>query len=407
MDRPEQNENGNTNPIQTEFTILDYILIIAKWKKLIFVSCLLAATISVVISLVVPTWWTAKATIFVGGSASSSSQLSGLNIPIDLSGLLGGGGDDGERYLAILNSRRLREGVVKRFDLVKEYDVDYVESAIEVLGSNLQIDYDFKESSITIWASYKEDSLKCVELVEYIVGALDSINKELGTEKARFFRQFLEKRYAQAVEDLKTAETKLNTFQNKHGIVEFEAQAQKSMEVIAEMYKAIIATEVEYDFSVKTLGANHPQVNLLKTKLTELRQNLSSLEKGREDLSMIKSSKLLPDLGMEYFRNFRNVEINIAILEFLTPQYEQAKLQESKDTPTLQVLDPPVPPEIRSFPKRKIMVLAITGATFVFSCLLALVLEQFHRAKEMGDDRYAKILTIKEELFHKKKNKVT
>lgn len=50
-------------------------------------------------------------------------------------------------------------------------------------------------------------------MVNYVVALIDSINRELATENARYQRKFIEKRYADAQADLKVAEERLNEFQ--------------------------------------------------------------------------------------------------------------------------------------------------------------------------------------------------
>ncbi|GAH55535.1 unnamed protein product, partial [marine sediment metagenome] len=46
------------------------------------------------------------------------------------------------------------------------------------------------------------------------------------------------------------------------------------------------------------------------------------------------------------------------LLEFLYPQYEQARLQEARDEPTLLALDYPQVPQRKAKPKRLLIVLA-------------------------------------------------
>ena len=57
----------------------------------------------------------------------------------------------------------------------------------------------------------------------------------------------------------------------------------------------------------------------------------------------------------------------------LTEQYEHAKIQELRDTPTVEILDIPEPPEKRSFPKRK----RIVAAAFFLSLFVGIGLAFF------------------------------
>ena len=56
---------------------------------------------------------------------------------------------------------------------------------------------------------------------------------------------------------------------------------------------------------------------------------------------------------------------------YLTQQYEDAKIQEAKNTPTIQLLDPAVTPIKKSSPKRLLMVFIMALITFVISSIYA------------------------------------
>ena len=68
----------------------------------------------------------------------------------------------------------------------------------------------------------------------------------------------------------------------------------------------------------------------------------------------------IPDLGVAYVRRYREVQIQSKILEFLTPLYEQAKVEEKKESPSVIVLDRAGPAERKSSPKRSLIMLAGT-----------------------------------------------
>ncbi|MFO7891950.1 MAG: GNVR domain-containing protein [bacterium] len=63
------------------------------------------------------------------------------------------------------------------------------------------------------------------------------------------------------------------------------------------------------------------------------------------------------------------------MLEYLAPQYEQAKIQEMKDVPTIQVIDWATRPEWKSKPKRAYIVILSFLISFMVSILLVLTYE--------------------------------
>ena len=94
----------------------------------------------------------------------------------------------------------------------------------------------------------------------------------------------------------------------------------------------------------------------------------------------------VPDLGVQLIQLQRELEVQNRLYEFLTQEYEQAKLQEIKDTPTVQVLDKAHPPYLRSKPKRGRMVMMMALASILGSLFLVAVLEFNIRLE--GNSRY-------------------
>ena len=137
----------------------------------------------------------------------------------------------------------------------------------------------------------------------------------------------------------------------------------------------------------------------LAEKVKLLKKKVQSLEKNKSDLvpEYIVEIDKIPDISMQYAQMMLNTQIEKQIMEYLYPQYEMAKLEEVKDLPTFELYDVPQIAGIRSKPKRAITVIVSTVAAFIFSCILALILESLQ-----GENR-DKILAIKAALFKKRK----
>ena len=77
----------------------------------------------------------------------------------------------------------------------------------------------------------------------------------------------------------------------------------------------------------------------------------------------------------------REVDIQNTLFIYLTQQYEDAKIQEARNTPTIQLLDPAIAPIKRSSPKRLLMVLIMTIITFIFTSVNILIQADYQRTK--------------------------
>jgi capsule polysaccharide export protein KpsE/RkpR len=92
---------------------------------------------------------------------------------------------------------------------------------------------------------------------------------------------------------------------------------------------------------------------------------------GKNQQSLYPSIRELPALGVGYADLYRNTKIQEAVFQTLTQQYELAKVEEAKETPSVKILDPPDVPEKRSFPPR-LLIMAL-GALLTMAGSVILV----------------------------------
>ena len=116
--------------------------------------------------------------------------------------------------------------------------------------------------------------------------------------------------------------------------------------------------------------------------------------------------KNTPELGAEYLRRYRDVEIQYKILQFIAPLYEQAKVEENRSTPSVVVLDHASVPEMKAKPK--IMLFALLA--FVSSTLLGLmavfVLEARDRVQRSVPQQYMTLISLlRSEWFMRPRNR--
>ncbi|WP_455378201.1 GNVR domain-containing protein, partial [Petrachloros mirabilis] len=89
----------------------------------------------------------------------------------------------------------------------------------------------------------------------------------------------------------------------------------------------------------------------------------------------------VPALALEYGRLMRDLKVQETLYALLVSQYEQAKLTEARDTPTVQVLDPAVPAERKSRPKISLNMLIAGMLSLLISIFWAFVSEAIDRRK--------------------------
>lgn len=358
----------------------DYMYILYKWRKFIFINLLIVVAISTGISLLIPNQYKATATIMI----PPDNMMSGLG---GLTGLLGGGKSKSsisslsskmfgmsntseDMLLGILNSRTTLTHVIKKFHLMSYYKItdNNIDKAIKAFKDDIIADPD--EFGMIQFSIINEDPRLSATIANYLVRFVDSSNIKFNIESAKNNRIFIEKRYLQNIADLKKAEDSLYGFQKKYGIVAVPEQLEVSVKAAAEVEAQLLKKEMESYFIQQQFGVNSPQyqgilteTKLLRNKVQELK-NSSTLNSTSNVLFPFKE---LPDISIKYLRAFRNVEIQQAILEIVMPMYEQAKVEEQNSIPTVLVIDQAVPPQLKYSPKRAAIVL---GVFFLFIFLL-------------------------------------
>ncbi|KAA0230005.1 hypothetical protein EDS67_09395 [candidate division KSB1 bacterium] len=387
--------------------LFDYLYVLFKRRKVILLSILITGVLTAGIVLLMPNWYAATASVLPpkrpggllsmleGGASSLFKNLAGLGVRL-------GGSSEAYSYIAILQSRSAMERVVQKFDLVKVYESrkNSVEEAIRTLSENVEFDI-ATEGNITVTV-YDKSPQRAADMANYFVELLNEISRQLGSTEARNNREFIEKRYRQNIDDLRSAEDSLKVFQQKYGIYALPEQTESAIKAAAELKSAQVQKQMEFDIAKRVFGAENPRAQALQLELAEMNRKLSEIKYGTEDwfnkssLNFFVPFKDVPELGTEYIRRFRDFEIQNRLMEFLLPLYEQAKIDENKDTPVVLMLDKAVPPERKKRPHRTLIVLIFVFLAAMFSTAWAFIREIYEREKE----RNWKVGAMAEELRH-------
>jgi hypothetical protein len=94
-----------------------------------------------------------------------------------------------------------------------------------------------------------------------------------------------------------------------------------------------------------------------KVRDIRLKKELDKMDFGDPESAVIPGFSNVPNFGFKLGRLMRDVEVQNTLYNFLTQQYEEAKIQEAKDTPTVQVLDYAVLPQLKYKPVRSRIVI--------------------------------------------------
>jgi len=273
--------------------------------------------------------------------------------------------------MGILKSRTVTDSVIKRLDLHTELKSTNADDTRKKLQELVKFQAG-KDGIITITADYK-DPAKAALLANTFIEELQKKSQQMNLTKASTERSFLEKRLMVVKQDLKTAEEEMKSFQEKVAI-----------EGIARLRAEIISKEVQLAALRNSMTDESSEVSALLAGLSRLRKQLSSMSGTGEGGGVIPSVGNAPAIGVQYIRHLRELRTQEAIFEQLTKQFELAKINEARDSSSLQVLDEAVPPLRKSKPKRALIV--ILSAVTAFFCSVFLVFIREYLAKLSPED---------------------
>jgi tyrosine-protein kinase Etk/Wzc len=357
--------------------LVEFASVIVTWRRflIIFVGCITIGCI--IAALVMPKWYKATTSVFPAENAELPTGIEGLglltkgfNAARALTSF--SGSPELDRYETILKSSSVLGAVITKFDLVRVYDIHSYpgENTAKELLSNLQITIE-PQGNLTITV-FDKDPQRAADMANCFVSELNRVNSDLLVQNARANREFIEQRYRKNLEDIHVAEEALKNFQIQNGVIAVPEQTEATIKANAELYGMLATKEIELSVLERTMSPTHPSIEGAKIQIDEMRKKLNEMNNGvnlsQDDLKVLVPLKQAPELAVHYIRLYRNAEIQYKILQFLTPIFEQAKVDEQRQTPSVLVLDRAAPPERKARPR--ITVFALVG--FIISSLLGL-----------------------------------
>lgn len=353
----------------TKFT--DYLDVLYKWKKLLIINLFIIITGSTIYSFLIPEQF--KATSIVLVSANQQQGLGGLGSLLsgDIlamgSQLLSGVNPSFDLVLGILGSRTALSAVIEKYDLSEYYGIEDNNLDKTLKAFSGDVIFEPTENGLLEVSVINEDPKLSAEMVNYFVKLADSIFINLNIEQAKNNRIFIEKRYTKNLEDLKDAEDSLYLFQQKYGIVAVPEQLEVSIKAAAELEALYTQYEITSELYRQEFGEDSPkyltalaQAQIIKERIKELKDK----SKLSYPTNILYPFSKLPDVALNYYRVYRDVEIQNKIMQFVLPMYEQALVEEQKSIPTLVIVDKAIPPQLKYSPKKAFIILLFTFLGF-------------------------------------------
>lgn len=336
----------------------------------VFISGVLLATLFALLS---PKVYRAEVSLM----PISPQQSSGLHeIAGQLLGLPVKSGGDASKVMAILESRTIKERVVKRLNLTEKLlteppeERDPLRVAVEKIEDMVSVSQDRRTGLIRLGVEYTDPEL-ARDIAEAYVEELRAILEEKALTLAKMNRRFLEEQLRKTEKELREVLGNMVEFQKKEKVIVPQEQVKGTIELYSELLAKKIALQVELRKLESVLSPDSPQVKHLREQVKAIEVQLRNIENAGDTLSAVPSLEGAPQKMAEYTNLYIKVKGLQAKYETLLKLYEQARIEEQRENLYVEVIDPPSLPDVPVKPKRTLIVAVAAVSSLFLGIFLA------------------------------------
>jgi tyrosine-protein kinase Etk/Wzc len=387
--------------------VLDFVAVLLAWRRVVLSFAVGAIVVSLAYALLARPTYLARTTLLPKQEEGQFPGLSSLvnNDLAAFAGVLGGASSDSDLLLTILESRHLRDRLIDRLDLVSAFGIKVTTPARARETAHARLEKAMKVGLTKRLSIFVEVRAGSAELAANIANAafeeLDRMNQEFAFTSARQTRHFIEQRLKETRDSLATATAELAEFQRTNRMVAIDEQARAAVDVASRLQAELIGLEAQLDVQRRYSTGSYSRTRDLEYRIAALRGRLGQLlgggattsggggpaggargglSAGDEAPELLMSFQEIPGLGRRLAEILLDVKTQEAVFLLLTTQHQQARIDEARDVPTIQVLDRAEPPVFRDAPRRRQVVMTGAFAGAAGGALLAFAFEYLLRA---------------------------
>lgn len=372
--------HGTRSEEQSEISLIDLLTAIGRKKKVVTLTTGIALVIGLLLAFLLPEKYTAKTTLLPPRQQNSlgsmlASQFGSLGSLASLAGGSLGIKNPNDMYVAMFRSQTVEDAMIRKYGLMQEYHEKLLSGARKVFEKNTSVNGSGKDGLIHISVTDRNPK-RAAKLANGYVAEFRDLSNHLAITDAAQRRLFFQKQMQSAKDKLTNAETALVKTEEKSGMIEVSSQARALIQTGAQIKAQIAAKEVEIQGMESFAAPGNPKLVQAEQELNALKAQLASLtgNGGSSKNELILPKGKIPTAGLQYLRKYRDVQYYQTIFDILAKQFEIAKLDEAREGALIQVVDPAIPPDHKSSPKRALILAGSLFGGLFLGIFLALVL---------------------------------
>lgn len=358
--------------------LTEILICLGRRKLLIAKLAGLGLILGLIVAFMLPVRYTAITELMPPRETPSLSSLflnqMGNSSSTSLSMLAGSGfglHNPNDLYIGLLKSRPVADAIIRQFGLRGIYHARDMTAAREVLKSRTRIE---SEKSSLISVSVVDGNRKrAAEMANAYTVQLRALTQSLAITEASRRRLFYEDQLKEARHNLVVAEFAFQQVQKTRGVVEPATQATAMIDSLASLRAQVAAKEVEIRGLRSYSTDRNPDVELAEIQLASLKAEIAKLDgRGQSPKPGQMGIGDVPGAGLAYLTAEHEFLYRQALYDLLIKQYDAARLDESRESLILQVVEPATEPDRRSSPKRALVTLLGCLVGLCLGCMLAL-----------------------------------
>jgi uncharacterized protein involved in exopolysaccharide biosynthesis len=351
---------------------LDLVAVLApaarRWK-LLMLAAIVGAAIGVGASFLVRPKFTAI-NVFLPPQQQGNGAANALASLGALSGLAGNAGNtrnSPEQYIALMQSATIADRIIKKFDLAKLWETKFQVDARKRLAKQVNISAERKDGLLRVEFTDPVPA-RAAAIANQYVEELRTLTTTFAVSEAQQRRVFFETLLQQTRDKLAAAQTALEAGGYTAGAL--NSEPRNAAEGYARVQADLASAQVKLQVLRSSLADSAPEVRTQQETVNALASQLAKLE---------SQDKAHSDKG-DYVNRYREYKYQEMLFDLFGRQYENARVDESREGALIQVLDPATPPERKSAPGR--LKYGALGA--VLGLLIAAVLVLTRGRKDHG-----------------------
>lgn len=346
---------------------------LVKRRKLIATITGGAAVLAIVAALMLPEKFTATSRVALPENPEGQSPLGALSELTAVAGLGGGLQNPGDYFVGVLQSQRVADSIIQKFDLKRVYGVSSLTDARKKLQDGSDIGMG-KGDIIQIDVTTTDAELSAAMATAY-AAELTATVRDLRDRGAKVRSEFFGGKLADAKVKLGLAHEKLKTVREQTGILELEGETESVLVAMASLQAQIAAKAALLQSMRVNFTDENSRVQAAQAELGSLRAELARRAQST------KGTEGLAAKSVEFLNGAREARFAEIVYAMMLKQYEAAQATNIKTAEIVQVLDEATVPDKRSSPRRGLIVALSTLAAGLLSVFLALALEAFEQAR--------------------------